>query len=290
VTEQTYTAAASGALTAVITSPIGEVNVRVDASVRQATVRVHTADAEGQTAEAVRDTHIEEHDGTLRVRVPELPGGGGTVISGNVISDGGVIVSGGNFSSIQSSFGNVSSVQIGGGHFSGGIVAGDGDVIIGGRKIVSGGRVVAEQGTVVSACTGTITVEVVLPTDSSLEVETTNADLTVHGDLNELAFEADNGTLRAAGARTLGAVTHNGDILVARVDEEFGAVSHNGAIRVDAYGGRSGSAQTHNGSISITGTAASTGRLTVRTHNGNITLRGTDHLKTSTKTHRGRIF
>ncbi|MEU3189492.1 DUF4097 family beta strand repeat-containing protein [Streptomyces sp. NPDC006992] len=267
MSQQSYTATLAGGLPVEITSHLGTVDVRVDAGATHAVVRVHTTDTEGPCADAVRDTVIDERSGTLRVKVPQLPGGGShlTFSGGNVV-------------------GNISFA-------GGGMVVSSGDVVIGGRKVVENGRVVAQQGTVVGgAGAGTVTVEVVLPTASSLAVETTNAELTVRGEVDELAFDSRNGSLQADAARRLDATTHNGSLLVDRIEEELEAAAHNGSVTIGAYNGRRGAARTHNGDITISATPASSGQLSARTHNGNIRLRGADHLTTRTKTHNGRVW
>lgn len=289
-TEQTYTASTAGVLTADITSHVGEVIVRTGQTVKHATVRVHTTGREGPVADAVRDTKISEGNGKLSVRVPQLPGGGNTVIT----AGGNMVVSGISSGSVIQSVGNVSSVQVGGSrfNFSGGVVStGSGDVIIGGRKVVENGRVVAEAGTVVSGGgTGTIKVEVLLPAMSSLRVETTNGELTVRGDLNELGFDSRNGSVQAEGVQSLDASTHNGSILVDRVQEELEAGVHNGSVTIGAYDGSRAHLRAHNGDITLTATPESTGKVTARTHNGNIRLRGAEHLDVRTSTHNGRVW
>lgn len=253
----------------------GAINVHVNPKAVHATVTVHTAASEGPVADAVNDTKFSEHGNKLTVSVPDdmttgIVAGGTTVqIGGSTFSfNGGVI--------------NTGSMT--------GVTVSNGDIWVGGRQVVAGGRVVAEAGTAVGGATGTITVDVVLPARSSLAVTTKNAETTVRGDLEAIRFDARNGSLQATSAKVLEAETHNGSVLVDRVDDELEASTHNGSITIGAYNGRRGSARTHNGDVTISATPASSGRLAARTHNGNIRVRGAGHLDLKTSTHNGRVW
>ncbi|MFC8793350.1 DUF4097 family beta strand repeat-containing protein [Streptomyces cinereoruber] len=253
----------------------GAVNVTVDPTAVHGRVRVHTAATEGTVADAVNDTLFTEHGNRLTVSVPDDTAGqtGGSYsvmqVGGNVVSFNGGVINTGTMT---------------------GMTISNGDIWVGGQRVVAGGRVVAEQGTVVSGATGTITVDVVLPAGSSLAVSTQNADTTVRGDLEAIRFDARNGSLQAGGVKALDADTHNGSVLVDRVETELEASTHNGSITIGAYNGRRGSARTHNGDVTISATPASSGRLAARTHNGNIRVRGGGHLDLKTSTHHGRVW
>ncbi len=266
--------AAAGPIELDLSVSNGAINVHVNPKAVHATVTVHTAATEGPVADAVNDTKFTENGNKLTVSVPDDLAGGGfsstTVqIGGSTFSFNGGIVNTGSMT---------------------GVTISDGDVWVGGRQVVAGGRVVAEAGTAVGGGTGTITVDVVLPARSSLAVTTKNAETTVRGDLEAIRFDARNGSLQAAGVKVLEAETHNGSVLVDRVDDELEASTHNGSITVGAYNGRRGSARTHNGDVTISATPASSGRLAARTHNGNIRVRGASHLDLKTSTHNGRVW
>ncbi|MBT2439807.1 DUF4097 family beta strand repeat protein [Streptomyces sp. ISL-36] len=270
MTQKNRTAAHAGAIELDVKVSGGRINVTVDPKATQAQVTVHTTDVEGPTADAVTNTTFTENGTKLRVVVPDDDTNGGTVFSagGSVFSFGG------------------NSVVVGS---SSGVVISGGDITIGGRRIVSGGRVVADQGTVVSG-SGTITVDVTVPAGSSLAVNTKNAETTVRGDLKNLRLDARNGSVQAGGVESLEAETHNGSVLVDRVDTDMEASTHNGSITIGAYNGQRGSARTHNGDVTISATPASSGRLAARTHNGNIRVRGAGHLDLKTSTHNGRVW
>ncbi|MEV0580901.1 hypothetical protein [Streptomyces sp. NPDC050392] len=252
----------------------GAVNVTVDPTAVYGRVRVHTGASEGAVADAVNDTTFTAHGARLTVSVSDDMVGG--IGGSNVVQVGG------------------STFSFGGGVVNTGYMTGvtisDGDIWIGGQRVVANGQVVAQQGAKVGGATGTITVDVVLPAGSSLAVSTKNAETTVRGDLEAIRFDARNGSLQAGGVKVLEAETHNGSVLVDRVEEELEASTHNGSITVGAYNGRRGSARTHNGGVNISATPAASGRLAARTHNGNIRVRGAGHLDLKTSTHNGRVW
>ncbi|MFD5300477.1 hypothetical protein ACFWJU_35395 [Streptomyces mutabilis] len=272
MTSQMHTAAA-GPIELDLKVSLGVINVHVNPNAAHATVTVHTTADEGPVADAVNGTQFTEYAGALKVTVPDDQaglGGSNTIqIGDSTFSFNGGVVNTGTMT---------------------GITVSDDDVWVGGRRIVAGGRVVAEQGTVVGGASGKITVDVVLPAGSSLIVNTKHAETTVRGDLESIRFEARNGLLQAGGVKVLEADTHNGSVLVERVEEELEASTHNGSVTVGAYNGRRGSARTHNGDVSISATPASSGKLAARTHNGNIHVRGAGHLDLKTSTHNGRVW
>ena len=272
--EQIHVMNTAGAIELDLSVSGGAVNVTVDPKAVYGRVRVHTAATEGAAADAVNATQFTEHGNKLTVSVPDDIASGGNV--------GSVIQMGGSTFSFNGGVINTSSMT--------GVTISDGDVWVGGRQIVAGGRVVAEQGAAVGGTAGTITVDVVLPAGSSLAVTTKNAQTTVRGDLEDLHFDARNGSLQAGGVKVLDAETHNGSVLVDNVDEELEASTHNGSITVGTYNGRRGSARTHNGDVAISATPAASGRLAARTHNGNIRVRGAGHLELKTSTHHGRVW
>ncbi|WP_128977362.1 DUF4097 family beta strand repeat-containing protein [Streptomyces roseicoloratus] len=273
--EKIHVMGAAGAIELDLSVSNGAVNVTVDPKAVYGRVRVHTAATEGTLADAVTEATFTERGNKLTVSVPDdtASGIGGSYsvmqVGGNVVSFNGGVINTGTMT---------------------GMTISNGDIWVGGRQVVAGGRVVAEQGTVVSGATGMITVDVVLPAGSSLAVNTKNAETTVRGDLEAIRFDARNGSLQAGGVKVLEAETHNGSVLVDRVETELEASTHNGSITIGAYNGHRGSARTHNGDVTISATPASSGRLAARTHNGNIRVRGAGHLDLKTSTHNGRVW
>lgn len=260
----------------------GAINVSVDPKAVYGRVRVHTDATDGPVADAVNGTQFDEYTFGLKVVVPDDAMGCSAIGITQIVTG-----RGGSRSTFNFSGGGVVNT----GTMVGSVVSNDGsDVWVGGRQVVKDGKVVAAEGTVVGGAAGTITVDVILPAGSSLKVDTVNAETTVRGDLKSLRFDARNGSLQAEGVGELEADTHNGSLLVDRVDTELEATTHNGSVTIGAYNGRRGSAATHNGDVTVSATPASSGKLSARTHNGNIRVRGTAHLDVRTSTHNGRVW
>ncbi|WP_030889859.1 DUF4097 family beta strand repeat-containing protein [Streptomyces sp. NRRL S-1868] len=270
-TSQTFTATAAGAIWTDVISHVGTVNVTVDPTLTHAVITVSTGDDDGPLADAVRGATKQESTYQslnclcLTVRVPKAKGH--TMTMGNSFSCNGTMVVGHNYGVVTSS--------------GSGMTISDGDVIIGGRKVVSSGRVVAEQGTVVSGGrTGTITVDVTLPSDqSSVRLETTSADITVHGDLQVLDVHSVSGDIQARGVHTLRGNTTSGDVEVDRVDARVDIASVSGDIEIGAYHGSEYRTTTVSGDVHVSATPAATGSIDATTVSGDVTTRGTGHLR-----------
>lgn len=278
-TSQTFTATAAGALWTDVISHVGTVTVTVDPTLKHAVVTVSTGDDEGPLADAVRAARMSEKTyqnlECITVRVPKVQGNTMTMGNSTFSFNGGGITVGQTFGVVR---GSVTGMTIS-----------DGDIIIGGRTVVSNGRVVAEQGTVLSGGTGTITVDVKLPSDmSSVRLETTSADITVHGDLQVLDVHSISGDVEARGVRTLRGNTTSGDFEVARVDARVDIQSVSGDIEIGAYNGTEFRANTVSGGIGITATPAATGSVDANTVSGNITTYGTGHLCERVRTVSGK--
>ncbi|WP_051821594.1 DUF4097 family beta strand repeat-containing protein [Streptomyces sp. NRRL F-5065] len=264
-TSQTFTATAAGAVWTDIISHVGTVSVTIDPTLKHAVITVSTGDDDGPLADAVRGATKKESTyqnlNCLTVRVPEVQG------NSTFSFNGGNMVVGQNFGVVT---GSVTGMTIS-----------NGDVIIGGRKVVSNGRVVAEQGTVVSGGgMGTITVDVKLPSDqSSVRMETTSADITVHGDLQVLDVHSVSGDVEARGVHTLRGNTTSGDFEVDRVDARVDVNSVSGDIEIGAYNGTEFRANTVSGDVHVSATPAATGVIDANTVSGDVTTRGTGHLR-----------
>ncbi|MFE5096666.1 DUF4097 family beta strand repeat-containing protein [Streptomyces sp. NPDC056638] len=279
-TSQTFTATAAGAVWTDVISHVGAVNVTIDPTLKNAVVTVSTGDDEGPLADAVRGATTQESKyknlDCLTIRVPEVEGSTMSMGNSTFSFNGGNMVVGQNFGVVR---GSVTGMTIS-----------DGDVIIGGRKVVSNGRVVAEQGTVVSGGgMGTITVDVKLPSDqSSVRLETTSADLTVHGDLQVLDTRSISGDVEARGVHTLRVNTTSGDVEVDRVDARVDVTSVSGGIEIGAYNGTEFRATTVSGDVSVSATPAADGSIDASTVSGNVTTRGTSHLRERVSTFTGK--
>jgi hypothetical protein len=273
VTEKTFTASAALPAIADITSHVGQVTVTVNPMLKTAQVKVHTADTEGPLADAVNNATISEQNAGrethVRIDVPKVNGGGTNVvqIGGSRFSFNGGVINTGTMT---------------------GVTVSNNDIWMGGRQIVSDGRVVAERGTAVSGF-GTIAVEVQLPANSSVDLQTTSADLTVNGDLNDLRFHTVSGDIDTQGVRTLSGNTTSGDIEVERLAVSASVSSVSGDVEVGSYSGTSFSANTVSGDIELTATPAATGAVNVSSVSGNVTTRGAGHLNVRPSTVSGRV-
>ncbi|MFE6270473.1 DUF4097 family beta strand repeat-containing protein [Streptomyces goshikiensis] len=282
-TSQTFTATAAGPLWTDVISHVGTVTVTIDPTLTNAVVTVSTGDDDGPIADAVRGTTTQESThqalNCLTICVPEVEG---NTMTGNSTFrfNGNSVMVGQNFGVIH---GSVTGMTIS-----------NGDITIGGRKVVSNGRVVAEQGTVVSGGgMGTITVDVRLPSEmSSVRLETTSADLTVHGDLQVLDVTSVSGDVKARGVHTLRGNTTSGHFEVDRVDARLDITSVSGDIEIGAYNGSEFRAQTVSGDVHVSATPAATGSIDATTVSGDVTTRGTSHLhervRTATSKRRSR--
>ncbi|WDM16483.1 DUF4097 family beta strand repeat protein [Streptomyces lavenduligriseus] len=279
-TSQTFTATAAGAVWTDIISHVGTVNVTVDPTLKHAVIRVSTSDDEGPLADAVRSATKKESTyqnlNCLTVRVPEVQGNTMTMGNSTFSFNGEDMVVGQNFGVVT---GSVTGMTIS-----------NGDIIIGGHKIVSNGRVVAPEGTVVSGGgMSTITVDVTLPSDqSSVRLETTSADLTVHGDLQVLDVHSVSGDIQARTVHTLRGNTTSGDFEVDRVDARVDVNSVSGDIEIGAYNGTEFRANSVSGDVHVSVTPAATGSIDANTVSGNVTTRGTGHLRERVSTVSGK--
>ena len=277
-TEKTFTASTAGRIFADLISHVGTVNVFVDPAVKTAEITIRTSDNDGPLADAVNGTTHREYDynGTnvLEVRVPKVDGG---------------------------MFGSTNVVQIGGSRFSfnGGVIntgsmtgvtISNGDVWVGGQRVVSGGRVVAEQGAVVGGSgSGTITADVKVPSLSSFRLDTTSADLTVHGgDLQILEVTSVSGDVEATGAHTLRVNSTSGDLNISRVEGRADLNSVSGDIEIGLYRGSKFRANAVSGDIDVRVHEEATGSFDAVTVSGDVTTVGAGHLNPRVSTVSGK--
>ncbi|MGI5444123.1 DUF4097 family beta strand repeat-containing protein [Streptomyces shenzhenensis] len=278
-TEKTFTATTAGRIFADLISHVGTINVFIEPSLKNAEITVRTSDNEGPLADAVNGTTRREYDynGTkvLEVRVPRVEGGvfaGGT----NVVQIGGSRFS---FNGGVVNTGTMTGVTIS-----------NGDIWVGGQRVVSGGRVVAEQGAVVGgSSTGTITVDVKVPPLSSFRLDTTSADLTIHGgDLQILEVKSVSGDVDATAAHTLRANMTSGDLNISRVEGRADLHSVSGDIEIGLYRGSDFRANAVSGDIDVRVHQEATGEFSASTVSGDVTTTGADHLRPRVSTVSGK--
>ncbi|WP_030705119.1 MULTISPECIES: DUF4097 family beta strand repeat-containing protein [unclassified Streptomyces] len=269
-TSQTFTATAAGPVRADLISHAGTVTVTVDPTITHAVITVSTGHDDGPLADAVRGATMREHRSEtpdrITVRVPETETD--TLTTGTSTYN-----FGGGTTTVRQNFGTIRGSVTG-------MVIDRGDIIVGGRTILSNGRVAVPQGTVVrDGGTGTITLDVTLPsTRSSVRLETTSADLTVRGDLKALDVRSVSGDVRAEGLDDLTAASVSGDIEAQRVDARIDISGISGDTRIGAYSGSECRITSVSGDVHLTATPAADGGIEISTVSGDVTTRGTRHL------------
>ena len=115
---------------------------------------------------------------------------------------------------------------------------------------------------------GAVTVEVSLPTDSTLRATTGKGDIRGEGELGQTATRTGLGNIRLDGVGTLRARTGLGDITVDDVTADATVTTNTGALRLGSIHG-SATIKNSNGSVEI----AECGRYAhVRTASGDISI------------------
>ncbi|WP_170116870.1 hypothetical protein [Streptomyces albireticuli] len=226
MTERTFVSQSAGPVVLGLDLPMGSIHVQVLGSVQSAYVVVRTEDSSGPAADAVNRARMNQNGQALSVEVPEIPG--------NVMMQstrGGRVVQ-----SMGTVYGSVTGMTI-----------------VNGRIIQGGGTGTLETVSPVQA-------RVVLPVGSSLAVVTTSAHTTVSGTLERAEFRSISADLDLDGARSLSAVTTSGDILTGHLTEGMSARSVSGDIRVGAYSGSGGLAETTSGDVERTASIRSSFR------------------------------
>lgn len=269
----------------------GLVTVRAEADCERATLTIHTADEEGEAADAVRAATLRQSGTTLYAGVRGAGGtGGGTTI----------ITGGGGRRVVQSVVSNNygSTIIQTGGSITGGI--------FGGNVVINGVRV-GGSGTTVIKGSSPIEITAVVPEGSSVTGRTQSADivaegavLNVSGDtqsgdvrtghVSKATASTQSGDIRIEQAAVIDASTQSGDIRLGRTDVVVGNTM-SGDITIADFGG-SARLKTMSGDIRAHATAG--GDLSANTMSGDITVTATeaalaDDLDVRTSTMTGRV-
>lgn len=296
MTTRTLTAETAGPITidATLLGHGGIVTVRAKADCERATLTIHTADEEGEAADAVHAATLRQSGTTLYASVQGKGGigGGGTTI----ITGGGRRV----VQSVVSNNHGSTVVQVGGSVFSGGFVGGD--VIINGVRVTGAGG-----GTTVIKGSSPIEITAVVPEGSLVIGRTQSADivaegavLNVSGDtqsgdvrtghVSKVVASTQSGDVRVERAAYIDAKTQSGDIRLGRTDVVEGNTM-SGDITIDDFGG-SARLKTMSGDIRVHATAG--GDISANTMSGDIDVTATenalaDDLDVLTSTMSGRV-
>ncbi|HTE56984.1 MAG TPA: DUF4097 family beta strand repeat-containing protein [Kofleriaceae bacterium] len=233
----------------VLVLPIGTARVKVDQTVKTATIRLHTVDSEGPSVDAINRAAAGTVEG-LSVTVSKIPGSGGGV----TIINGG---RGGSYSSVVSS--------------------GGGTVIVNGQ-VISG-----------SGISNGITAEVTMPPGTALRFRSESANLHASGPLPSLDATSISGDIEAGVVGTASAKTTSGDVDIDVVTHQIVATSVSGDIEVGSYSGESAVLSSASGDIALSATREARGALSASSISGDVRLRGAAHLNPQASSVSGRV-
>ncbi|MFG3043083.1 DUF4097 family beta strand repeat-containing protein [Streptomyces sp. NPDC048330] len=194
MTTRKLTAETTGPVTidATLTGHGGTVTVRAEAGCERATLTIHTADEDGEAADAVRAASIRQTGTTLYASIQGRGGPGGTTI-----------ITGGGRNVVQSVVSNNrgSTIQIGGN-------------FVGGDVIVNGVRVTGSGGATIIQGSSPIEITAIVPEGSSVIGGTQSADIVAEGALLNVRGNTQSGDVRAGHVSKVAASTQSGDVRV----------------------------------------------------------------------------
>lgn len=257
-TTKRLTADRPGPVTLDVNVSAQDVNVTIDENCLVATVEITTADDEGQPADIVNRSRLDQSGDSIIVDIAPtsgvtVQGGGGGSVQTNVFSRGGrrTVVS----------------------NFSGGVVVGDNVSVIstGGGVTIVNGMVVSRGGTVIIGGSPVV-VNATLPPSSSVNAHTVSGDVTVAGSAQTLRATTTSGDIEFDGnAQQVDAHTVSGDVIIGRADR-IDANTTYGDIEVQAMAGIA-YLRTVSGAVDLTAVDAAT-YASVSTVSGDVTTRG----------------
>ncbi|MEV7466151.1 DUF4097 family beta strand repeat-containing protein [Streptomyces kronopolitis] len=233
----------------------GTVTVRADASCERATLTVSTADEDGPSAEAVRNTALRQISKGLHVNVQ----GDGASSGGTTIVRGG-----GRGVTVIQSAGNVTGTMIG---YQGDVIGGN---FVGGDMIVNGVRV--SGGTTIIQGGSPIDIVAVVPEGSSVVGHTQSASIDAQGPLTSITADTQSGAVTVEQAADITAKTMSGSVRLGRTDF-VNAKTMSGSVQIADFGGTA-RIKTMSGSVRVHATAG--GDVDVNTMSGSITVTATD--------------
>ncbi|MCO1581221.1 DUF4097 family beta strand repeat-containing protein [Crossiella sp. SN42] len=268
---KTFTASRPGPVLLVLDLDHGAITVTVEDREHAEITLTPLRPGDETAAELIEGSTAEQHGQSWIITVPTAPGTDHHSVHGNVV--------------VNQVFGTVTSTMIG---IS---TSHSGQIIMGspGDTTVSGGPVRAE---------------IRLPQGSSVQADTVTANLSTTGEVDLLRFRSTSGSLSAAAAAEVHAVTMSGEVTAwqtstARVKTMSGAIqlastkfasasTMSGAIRLTLAGGRA-KADSTSGTVTVHATAPST--VDISTMTGDVRLSAEDgaSLRGNTSTVTGRI-
>ena len=208
--------------------------VTLDVQLTAGTIRIHpttgpahlvvsTHDQDGPSADAVKQSRIDQNGDTITVRVPTI--GGGTVIQsgrGNIQINhgGGIFVSGDNY-------GGMNQVVV-----NGRVISGNTNMIIGGSPIL---------------------IEAWLPDGSSLDADTTSADVEASAQLHRAEVQTVSGDIRLNRVQFPRLHSTSGDIAIDALAGPGRVKTVSGDIRVHAAAEVALIAKSVSGDVTVSG-------------------------------------
>ncbi|MFG2903312.1 DUF4097 family beta strand repeat-containing protein [Streptomyces zaomyceticus] len=206
MTTRKLTAETTGPVTidATLTGHGGIVTVRAERDCERATLTIHTADEDGEAADAVRAASIRQAGTTLYASVQGKGGGTG---------GGTTIITGGGRNVVQSVVSNNrgSTIQIGGSVIGGNFVGVSGGNVVG-DVVINGVRFTG--GTTIIQGSSPIEITAIVPEGSSVIGGTQSADIVAEGALLNVSGNTQSGDIRAGHVSKVAASTQSGDVRV----------------------------------------------------------------------------
>lgn len=233
----------SGPVLASVTAKGATLWTSVDASLSVPTVRVYCADPNSPYAQAARDTRIQHSGSHLTITVPRIPTpprtehrGNGTYISG---SDSSFVFTSGDM--------NIDS--------------------IGGTFTSSNG------GAVVNNHRG-IEIELLLPSGSRLQSNTSAGSIHTFGHLRTAKIDARSGSVNLASVDRADVETTAGSVSIGTVSEWADINCASGSVEVARHTGRRARVRAASGSVTFTIAAEASGSVDIRSASGSVSLHG----------------
>ena len=244
MTTKQHTARQSGPITLDTRLTSGDIRIIIEDRTH-AEITISTADTTGPSADAVNNATI--NDGGDRITASVRNSGGSSV----------VMQSGGGTVQINSGGGTLIT-----GNVAGSIITSGRDVFVNGVRVSGGGNVTVGG--------SPIRIEARLPTGSSIEGDTTSADLTVTGPASRVQFRSVSGDINLDGVAGLDVSTTSGDIDVAAIAGGGHVRTVSGDVTVRAVQESTLQARTVSGDVRVTGARVA---LDASTVSGRVTQR-----------------
>jgi hypothetical protein len=254
----------TGSVTLSLDITAGPIQVRVEEGRTRAEVILHeTFDGDDRARALIDDTTTTSTGSEFTVTIPAVDGaisGGTTIFTSDGITS---IVSGGGAHNV---------VQAG--NISGGVIMGGGQVIIGGVNVTNQGP---------RAAGGLVAVDVALPTDSAIKVQTVASNLEATGHLRSVRYRGQGGSVTVDSTTSLDVDTSGGSI---RADRADAATVHTSGGSIWLGETADADLDTSGGNVTVTRLA---GKAKLNTSGGNVTAHAVANSTIRARTSGGNI-